>query len=196
MPSPPQSTEVSLNDRVAAVATVVCDGELHVMNRDPFIATIPSVAPGTPPILVRTFPFEAASTSIVEISAPIALQVPSSEAIDDWAIRQAHDLYNVYVVREDTEIESVGSVLKAQSSIIGTNLSVPVLEIALGLLASATAPLAAAFRERFGSPAELTAMPSAGQPLHPRTDLPTEIPRPLSGNGSSVGHANALPGYL
>lgn len=196
MSSPPQATEVSLNDRVAAVATVLCDGDLRVMNRDPFVAVLPPVAPDALPIYLRTFAFEAAETAIVEISSPFATQVPSHGAIDDWAIRQGHRLYNVYVVREDTAEAEYGSILKAQSSIIATGLTVPVLEIAVGILAAAATGLSADFHGHFATSDEAPSTPAVSQPIEPRASAPADVQHSRLAGNPSVGHAAAMPGYL
>lgn len=196
MSSPSMSSEVPLNERIAAVATVLCDGELHVINRDPFTAMIPPQTPGSPPILLSTFSLEPAETVILEASIPIATKVPSTGVIDDWAIRQAHDLFNVYVVREETGTDELGSVLKAQSSIIATNLTVPVLGIALGIL-SATAPgLASDYRERFTAPSALSSMSADSHASESRTNLPTTASSAVSPTGLHLGHVSPMPGYL
>jgi len=190
------SSEVSLNEWIAAVATVLCDGELHVMSSDPFTAVIPPQTPGSPPIMLATFSFEAAETVIVEASIPIATKVPSAGAIDDWAIRQAHDLFNVYVVREETGTDDLGSVLKAQSSIIATNLTVPVLGIALGIL-SATAPgLASDYRERFTPSSDPSPMSASSSAPESHTTLPTAASSAVSATGLHLSHMSPMPGYL
>jgi hypothetical protein len=83
---------------------------------------------------LRCFPYEAAETTIVEISAPIAMHVAADAAIDAWAVSRERDLYNVYVVREPAEIPD-GSFLKAQTSMIATDLSLPALGRAVDILA-------------------------------------------------------------
>jgi hypothetical protein len=194
MSSPPQPTEVSLNDRVTAVATVYSDGQLQIMQRDPLIAALAPSAPDQRPVFLYCFPFEAVDTMIVEIWTPIARQVPTAPQVDAWAVRKANDLFNVYVVREETHDDGLGSMFKAQSSLVATNLSVPAFALAVEVLIRTADQLAIEFRQLCGPSG-----PAAGSAPIGRLETPADavlIGPHATGDHCPSGHVSAMPGCL
>jgi hypothetical protein len=124
---------------------------------------LPPASKGGVPVNLRCFPLDEAETTIVEISMPIAFNAPSNAAIDNWALRRANDLFNVYILREESNADGVGSVLKAQSSIPASNLSLPVLGLTVDILAGTAPRLAREFREQFTAPHEPKPRPAGAQ---------------------------------
>ena len=188
--------EVSLNERVVALATVLCDGHIKVLQADPLVAMLPPASKGGVPVNLRCFPFDETETTVVEISVPIAFNVPFNAAIDNWALRRANGLFNVYILREESNADGVGSVLKAQSSILASNLSLSVFGLTVHILTGTAPRLAHEFRERFTSPHEPKPRPAGAQP--PYSPLPSPIGQAMSveASASGAGPNTAMPGYL
>ena len=116
---------IKMNDRVAALVTVVTDGNLEVLKQDPFAARFDG-------IMLQTFLFEPAGITVVELSVPVARVRPTA-GIDHWIARVAPKLFNVHVAAHDIEDATF---IEVRSSLIADGLTVDVLERAIALLAT------------------------------------------------------------
>ena len=123
------SITLSPNDRVAAVITVVSDGNLEVLRRDPFTAKV--MTPAAPPVLVQTFPFDPTDSAIVELSVLLALDAGPNPSLDQWIARIPVKLFNVHVAARDTD---QGTIVEARSSVVLEGLTVNSFAFSLGLL--------------------------------------------------------------
>lgn len=155
------SRTVTLNERAKAVAIVVADGDLRILQDDPLIAMMPPPLDECPPVLLQGFIAPQLETMTVEVSVPFAFSVPDSHEVNAWIARVPANLYNAYVVRVGSHDEYGRATLAATSSLLVPGLSTSVLASALELLARAWQALSIDFIERFADLAECRVGPDA-----------------------------------
>jgi hypothetical protein len=132
----------------------------------------------------------------VEVSSPIAFNIASDASIDDWAVRRANELFNVYIVRQDSTSEEMGSVLRAQSSMLATGLSVAVLGRAIDILAATAEGLTREFDVTFGQAADVQPELRLAPAPEPEPPVPPTSPSAGPSLADDVPALAAVPGYL
>lgn len=167
---------IDTNDRIAAVATVVTDGKIEVLNRNPFTARLGG-------IMLQTFVFEPADVTVVELFVPVARVVASAE-LDRWIARVAPKLFNIHVAARDIEDSTF---VEVRSALIADGITVEVFDRALALLAIG----AKGVTEELHSLLHPVSQSAPTSPSGPSavSELPARGGRPVS-------HPVAFAGYL
>jgi hypothetical protein len=118
---------IEMNERIAALATVVTDGDLEVLKREPFAARLGG--PGAPTVL-ETFVFEPVGVTVVDLYISVARVMGAAE-VDYWIARVSPHLFNVHVAARD--IDDV-TFVEARSTLVADGLTIETLSATLALL--------------------------------------------------------------
>jgi hypothetical protein len=170
---------IDTNDRIAAVATVVTDGDLEILERNPFTARLGK-------IMLQTFVFEPAGITVVELFVPVA-RTTASAKLDRWMARVAPKLFNVHVAAHDID---EATFIEARSSLIADGLTVEILDRALALLVAGAHAVTEDLRSVLGPPATAT------RPLAPSISPTAPVPEPAAGGGRLTSEPVTFAGYL